>query len=50
VARADAVVSWNFKHVVRLDKIKACNQVNLLNGYGVLTIVSPTEVRFDEPS
>ena len=50
VARADAIVSWNFRHVVRLDKIKAYNQVNVLSGYGVLTIVSPTEVRFDEPS
>jgi predicted nucleic acid-binding protein len=48
VARADAVVSWNFKHIVKLDKIKGYNQVNLLNGYGVLTIVSPKEVSFDE--
>lgn len=48
VARADAIVSWNFKHIVRLDKIKAYNQVNLLNGYGYLVIVSPKEVRFDD--
>jgi len=38
VARADALVSWNFKHIVRLDKMKAYNQINLLNGYGILTI------------
>ncbi len=50
VARADAVVSWNFRHIVRLDKIKAYNQVNLLNGYAILTILSPKEVRFDEPA
>ena len=50
VARADAIVSWNFRHIVRLDKIKAYNQVNLANGYGILTIVSPKEVRFDEPA
>jgi len=49
VAKADAIVSWNFKHIVRLDKIRAYNQINLLNGYGILTIVSPREVRFDEP-
>jgi predicted nucleic acid-binding protein len=49
VARADAIVSWNFKHIVRLDKMKAYNQVNLLNGYGILTIVSPLEVILDEP-
>ena len=49
VARADAIVSWNFRHIVRLDKIKAYNQVNLLEGYGLLTILSPREVEFDEP-
>ncbi|WGV28666.1 hypothetical protein [Halotia branconii] len=48
VARADAIVSWNFKHIVRLDKMRAYNQINLLNGYGILTIVSPKEVLFDE--
>jgi predicted nucleic acid-binding protein len=25
VAQADAIVSWNFKHIVRLEKIKAYN-------------------------
>ncbi|MGK5084876.1 PIN domain-containing protein [Bdellovibrionota bacterium FG-1] len=48
VARVDAIVSWNFKHIVRFDKIKAFNQVNFQNGYGVLQIVSPKEVLFDE--
>lgn len=48
VARADAIVSWNFKHIVRLDKIKAYNAVNLMQGYGVITILSPKEVNFDE--
>jgi len=47
VARADAIVSWNFSHIVRLDKMKAYNQVNLINGYGILTIVSPQEVHYD---
>jgi predicted nucleic acid-binding protein len=44
VARADAIVSWNFRHIVRLDKMKAYNRVNVLNGYGILTIVTPREV------
>ena len=48
VARADAIVSWNFQHIVRLDKMKAYNQVNLLQGYGILTIVTPKEVLSDE--
>lgn len=36
----DAIVSWNFKHIVRLDKMRAYNQINLLTGYEMLTIVS----------
>jgi predicted nucleic acid-binding protein len=47
-ARADAIVSWNFKHIVRIDKMRAYNQVNLQTGFGLLSIVSPQEVRFDE--
>lgn len=48
VARADAIVSWKFKHIVRIDKMRAYNQVNLQTGFGLLSIVSPQEVRFDE--
>ena len=48
VHRADAIVSWNFRDIVRLDKMKKYNQVNFSMGFGVLTIVSPTEVTFDE--
>jgi len=47
VARADAIVSWNFAHIVRLDKMKAYNQVNLINGYGIITIITPKEVPYD---
>jgi hypothetical protein len=48
VVRADAIVSWNFRHLVRLDRIRAFNQVNLLNGYGILSILTPMEVWFDD--
>ena len=48
VARADAIVSWNFRHILRLDRIKGYNQVNVLSGYGQITVVSPKEVNFDE--
>jgi hypothetical protein len=47
VARADAMVSWNFRHIVRLDKIKAYNRINFELGYGNMTILSPREVFFD---
>jgi hypothetical protein len=48
INRADAIVSWNFKHIVRLDKMKQYNQVHFGFGYGLLEIVSPKEVVFDE--
>jgi hypothetical protein len=47
IAGVDAIVSWNFKHIVRLDKMKGYNQVNGQNGYGILTIISPKEVIAD---
>ena len=31
-----------------LQSDQAYNQINLLNGYGVLTIVTPPEVLFDD--
>ena len=48
VARADAIVSWNFQHIVHSDRISGYNGVNAANGYNALRIVSPPEVRFDE--
>lgn len=48
VCRADAIVSWNFKHIVQLEKMKLYNEVNLKNGYGFLEIVTPTEVMGNE--
>lgn len=48
VNRADAIVCWNFKHIVRLDKMKQYNQVKFSLGYAILQIVSPKEVLFDE--
>ncbi len=44
VARADIVVSWNFKHMVQLRRIQAFHGVNLLNGYPLIEIRSPLEV------
>ena len=44
VADVDVVVSWNFRHIVRLDKIRLFNGVNLELGYKPLTIYSPREV------
>jgi len=40
----DVLVSWNFKHIVNLNKIKLFNSVNLREGYNILEIRSPREV------
>jgi len=48
ISRADAIVSWNFHDIVRLDRIKGFNQVNFQNGYGVIHILSPKEVFTNE--
>jgi len=48
VAGVDAIVSWNFKDIVRLEKIQAYNQVNIFKGYQKLTIITPKEAVPDE--
>ncbi len=44
VERVDVLVSWNFQHIVNLDRIHAFNSVNLKLGYPILEIRSPREV------
>lgn len=44
IAEVDVLVSWNFKHIVRFDKIRLFNAVNLEQGYKTLQIFSPREV------
>ena len=44
VLGVDVLVSWNFKHIVNLGRIKLFNSVNLQEGYGFLEIRSPMEV------
>jgi hypothetical protein len=49
IQRVDVLVSWNFKHIVNLDRIRGYNSVNLRLGYGFLEIRSPQEVlRYEE--
>jgi len=42
--RVDVLVSWNFKHIVNLNRIKLFNAVNMREGYGLLEIRTPEEV------
>ena len=44
VADVDVLVSWNFRHVVRLEKIRLFNAINLELGYKAIQIYSPREV------
>ena len=44
VHKVDVLVSWNFKHIVNLRRIRGYNSVNLKNGYPMLEIRTPLEV------
>ncbi|MBI4560022.1 MAG: hypothetical protein HY706_20715 [Candidatus Hydrogenedentes bacterium] len=47
VARADLIVSWNFRHMVNFQRIQLYNSVNLANGYGLIDVRSPLEVAYE---
>ena len=44
IAVVDALVNWNFRHIVRLEKIQLFNAVNVESGDQVLSIRSPREL------
>jgi predicted nucleic acid-binding protein len=48
LARADVLVSWNFKHIVNINKIRIYNGVNLEMGYTPIEIRTPKEVILNE--
>ena len=50
IAEVASLVSWNFKHIVRLEKIRLFNEVNVELGYKALSILSPREVTTYEGS
>ena len=43
INRADFLVSWNFKHIVNIQRIRGFNAINIKNGYRQLEIRSPRE-------
>ncbi|MBN2493097.1 MAG: PIN domain protein [Deltaproteobacteria bacterium] len=46
---ADVIVSWNYKHIVNLRRIRLFNSVNLEWGYNPVEIRTPQEVlQYDE--
>jgi hypothetical protein len=44
IYNVDVLVSWNFKHIVNLNRIKKYNSVNLFYGYKIVEIRYPKEV------
>lgn len=44
VNKVDVLASWNFKHIVNLDRIKGYNSVNLRFGYSIIEIRSPKDL------
>jgi len=47
INRVDVLVSWNFRHIVDLSRIRLYNSVNLKYGYPLLEIRSPREVLYE---
>ena len=44
INKVDYLVSWNFKHIVNVFRIRGYNSVNLKNGFAQLDIRSPKEI------
>ena len=44
VNKADFLVSWNFKHIVNVFRIRGYNSINMKNGYPQLDIRSPKDI------
>ncbi len=44
VTGMDMVISWNFRHMVNLRRIRGVNGVNLIHGYRQIDVRSPEEV------
>ena len=43
INRADYLISWNFKHIVNVKRIRGYNAINIKNGYKELEIRSPRD-------
>jgi hypothetical protein len=44
IHKVDVLASWNFKHIVNLNRIKCYNSVNLRLGYSMIEIRSPKDL------
>ena len=46
IHKVDVLASWNFKHIVNLDRIKGYSTVNSRLGYSILEIRSPKDLMY----
>jgi len=44
LVNADLLVSWNFKHIVNITRIRGYNSVNIKYGHRILEIRTPREI------
>lgn len=44
ISEVDVLASWNFKHIVNIDRINGYNAVNIANGYKIIDIRSPKDL------
>jgi len=44
VYKADVLASWNFKHIVNLERIRGYNSINFREGYQMTEIRTPKEI------
>ncbi len=44
INKVDYLLSWNFKHIVNVFRIRGYNLINIKNGYNQIDIRSPKEI------
>jgi len=44
IYKVDVLVSWNFRHIVNLEKIRGYNSINFREGYQMTEIRTPKEI------
>ncbi|RLD77326.1 MAG: PIN domain protein [Bacteroidetes bacterium] len=44
INNVDVLASWNFKHIVNLERIRGYNSINIREGYKLIEIRTPKEI------
>jgi hypothetical protein len=44
LSKVDILISWTFKHIVNIFRIRGYNSVNLRLGHGILEMLSPKDI------